>query len=152
MKTTSMMRGEIELKMSAYKAWEIFTNNEKLSKVDPHLLSSAEYLQGDGSPGSIRLFKLGPGLHGYVNESIQKIEKVETGRCIDYQVLGGQLHEMYDPYHVTFSFIPIEGKEAERCIAEWKTEFTQILPEIPQPEKAKDAALQFLKSFEKFEG
>lgn len=90
-------------------------------------------------------------LHGYVKESTEKIEKVETGRSVTYQVIGGELKEMYDPYRVTFSFIPTAGKEREQCTVEWKVEFELLSPAIPPPEKAKDAALGFLKSFEKLE-
>ncbi|KAJ4757027.1 Polyketide cyclase/dehydrase and lipid transport superfamily protein [Rhynchospora pubera] len=151
MENMNMMRGEIALNMSAEKAWEVFTSNDKLSKVDPLMLSSAEYIQGDGSPGSLRLFKLGPALQNFVKESVQKIEKVEAGRCLAYQVVDGQLHEMYDPYRVTFSFTPVVGKETEQCTVEWKAEFMPLSPETPPPEKAKDAALGFLKSFEKSE-
>ena len=61
MENIETMRGEIVLNMSAEKAWEVLTNNDKLSKVDPQMLSSAEYIEGDGSPGTLRLFKLGPG-------------------------------------------------------------------------------------------
>lgn len=55
------MRGEVVLSIPAKKAWEMFTNNEVLSKIEPDMLASAEYIQGDGTPGSLRLFKLGPG-------------------------------------------------------------------------------------------
>ncbi|KAF3342055.1 MLP-like protein 423 [Carex littledalei] len=151
MENIETMRGEIVLNMSAEKAWEVFTSNDKLSKVDPQMLSSAEYITGDGGPGTLRLFKLGPALHDFVKESLQKIEKVEPGRCLAYQVVDGQLHELYDPYRVTFTFIPVSGKETEQCTVEWKAEFTLLSPEIPPPVKAKDAALDFLKSFEKCE-
>jgi hypothetical protein len=79
---------------------------------------------------------------------VQKIEKIESGRHFSYQVIRGELKEMYDPYHVTFSFIPVPGKEGEQCIAGWKAEFELINPHDPLPEKAKDAALGFLKLFE----
>lgn len=62
METMNMMRGEIVLNMNAGKAWGVLTSNDKLSKVNPLMLSSAEYIQGDGAPGSLRLFKLGPGI------------------------------------------------------------------------------------------
>ncbi|XP_010917916.1 MLP-like protein 423 [Elaeis guineensis] len=142
------MRGQVLLCIPAKKAWEIFRNNEILSKINPNMLASAEYLRGDGSPGSLRLFKLGPALNGYVKESTQKIEKVETGKSVAYQVVGGELKGMYDPYHVTFTFLPVPGED-EQCIAEWKAEFKPLSPATPPPEKAKDAALQFLKSFER---
>lgn len=90
-------------------------------------------------------------LQGYVKESTEKIEKVEAGRSVTYQVISGELREMYDPYRVTFSFTPVAGKEKEQCIVEWKVEFEQLSPTIPPPEKAKDAALGFLKSFERFQ-
>ncbi|OAY66554.1 uncharacterized protein LOC109721869 [Ananas comosus] len=143
------MRGEVVLSIPAKKAWEMFTNNEVLSKIEPDMLASAEYIQGDGTPGSLRLFKLGPALHGYVKESMQRIEKVEPGRCMSYRVVGGELRGMYDPYRVTFSFLPVSGKENEQCIAEWKAEFEPVSPAVPPPEKAKEAALGFLKCFER---
>lgn len=89
-------------------------------------------------------------MRGYVNESTEKIEKVEKGRSVSYSVIRGCLKNMYDPYKVTFTFTPMKGQE-EKCIAEWKAEFEVLTPETPVPEKARDAALGFLKSFEKFE-
>ena len=56
-----VMNGEVELNVPASKAWEIFKTNELIKKVNPNLLADAKYVQGDGSPGSVRLFKLGPG-------------------------------------------------------------------------------------------
>lgn len=55
------LQGEVQLNIPASMAWEMFTSNEIASKVNPEMLAGAEYLEGDGSPGSIRLFKLGPG-------------------------------------------------------------------------------------------
>ena len=93
-------------------------------------------------------------VRGYVKESTEKIEKVEKGRSVSYTVIRGCLKNMYDPYRVTFSFTPVKGEEEEekdKCLAEWKAEFEALAPETPMPEKASDAALGFLKSFEKFE-
>lgn len=64
-----------------------------------------------------------------------------------YRVVGGELRDMYDPYRVTFSFVPVAGEEEEQCVAEWKAEFKPPSPAMPLPEKAMDAALGFLKSF-----
>jgi hypothetical protein len=68
-----------------------------------------------------------------------------------YQVVDGQLHKLYNPYHVTFTFtftfMPIAGEEAKQCmvvLVEWKAEFVLLSPEIPPPANAKDAALGFL--------
>ncbi|XP_058101035.1 major latex protein 146-like [Magnolia sinica] len=145
------MKGEVVLNIPAEKAWEMYRNNEIVSKINPDMLAAAEYLQGDGSPGSLRLFKLGPAVRGYVKESMEKIEKVEVGRSITYQVIGGELKNMYDPYRVTFTFSPVPGSNGEKCIAEWKAEFEPLSPTMPPPEKAKDAALGFLKSFENYD-
>lgn len=65
-----------------------------------------------------------------------------------YQVTNGELSKMYNPYRVTFSFIYVSN---EQCVVEWKAEYEQITPKIPTPEKARDAALSFLKSFEKID-
>lgn len=86
-----------------------------------------------------------------MKESTQKIEKVEMGQSVTYRVIGGELSGLYDPYKVTFSFVPIQGKENEMCSAEWKAEFEPRTPATPPPEKARDAALGFLKWFDKFE-
>ncbi|KAE8660909.1 Ubiquitin-conjugating enzyme family protein, putative isoform 1 [Hibiscus syriacus] len=144
------MKGEVVLNMPAQKAWEMYRNDEIISKINPDLLSRAQYIQGDGGPGSLRLFKLGPAVSNYVKESVEKIEKVVTGRSVTYEVIEGDLKEMYDTYRVTFSFIPIEGNNT-KCIAEWKAEFEPSAPAMPPPEKAKDAALRFLKSFDNFQ-
>ena len=85
-----------------------------------------------------------------MKESIQKIEKVEVGRSVTYGVVGGDLRDMYDPYTITFSFVPVEGKEEEKCIAEWKADYELLNSSMPPPDKARDAALGFLESFEKF--
>ena len=61
-----------------------------------------------------------------MKESLEQIEKVEMGRSVTYLVIGGDLKQMYDPYRVTFSFIPVEGEENEKCIAEWKAEFETL--------------------------
>ncbi|KAF8409242.1 hypothetical protein HHK36_005344 [Tetracentron sinense] len=145
------MKGEVVLNIPAEKAWEMYRNNEIISKINPEMLAGAEYIEGDGGPGSLRLFKLGPAVHGYVRESTEQIEKVETGRSITYRVIEGELRNMYDPYRVTFSFTPVSGQEGEKCIAEWKAEFEPLSPATPPPEKARDAALGFLESFEKFQ-
>ncbi|XP_030929008.1 uncharacterized protein LOC115955096 [Quercus lobata] len=145
------MKGEVVLNIPAEKAWEMYRDNEVISKINPEMLAQAEYIQGDGSPESLRLFKLGPAISNYVKESTEKIEKVEMGQSVTYRVIGGDLRRMYDPYRVTFSFIPVEGKENEMCLAEWKAEFEPLTPETPPPLKARDAALGFLKWFEKFE-
>lgn len=55
------MKGEVVLNIPAQKAWEMYRDNEIISKINPDMLSAAEYIRGDGSPGSLRLFKLGPG-------------------------------------------------------------------------------------------
>lgn len=57
------MKGQVVLNLPAEKAWEMYRNNEIISKINPEMLAHAEYIQGDGSPGSLRLFKLGPGMH-----------------------------------------------------------------------------------------
>ncbi|KAF3965208.1 hypothetical protein CMV_010580 [Castanea mollissima] len=145
------MKGEVVLNIPAEKAWEMYRDNEVISKINPEMLARAEYIQGDGSPGSLRLFKLGPAISNYVKESTEKIEKMEMGQSVTYRVIGGDLRRMYDPYRVTFSFIPVEGKENEMCLAERKAEFEPLTPETPPPLKARDAALGFLKWFEKFE-
>lgn len=90
-------------------------------------------------------------LSNYVKESIEKIEKVENGRSVTYSVVGGDLCNMYDPYRVTFSFIPLQGRENEKCIAEWKADYETLTPTTPLPEKAREAALGFLHWFDKFE-
>lgn len=55
------MKGEVVLNIPAERAWEMYRDNEIISKINPQMLAGAEYLEGDGSPGSLRLFKLGPG-------------------------------------------------------------------------------------------
>lgn len=57
------MKGQVVLNLPAEKAWEMYRNNEIISKINPEMLAHAEYIQGDGSPGSLRLFKLGPGMY-----------------------------------------------------------------------------------------
>ena len=54
------MKGEVVLNIPAEKAWEMYRDNEVISKINPEMLARTEYIQGDGSPGSLRLYKLGP--------------------------------------------------------------------------------------------
>ncbi|KAI4333960.1 hypothetical protein L6164_018706 [Bauhinia variegata] len=145
------MKGEVMLNIPAERAWEMYRNDEIISKINPEMLAHAQYIEGDGSPESLRIFKLGPAVSNYVKESLEKIEKVENGRSVTYTVIGGELHKMYNPYTVTFTFIPVEGKEKDTCIAEWKAEYEPLTPSTPPPEKAKDAALAFLKCFVNYE-
>ena len=63
------MKGEVVLNIPAEKAWEMYRDNEVISKINPEMLARAEYIQGDGSPGSLRLFKLGPGIYIYMSFS-----------------------------------------------------------------------------------
>ncbi|KAM4103884.1 hypothetical protein ACJW30_06G112400 [Castanea mollissima] len=142
------MKGEVVLNIPAEKAWEMYRDNEVISKINPEMLARAEYIQGDYSPGMVDA-----AISNFVKESTEKIEKMEMemGQSVTYRVIGGDLRRMYDPYRVTFSFIPVEGKENEMCLAEWKAEFEPLTPETPPPLKARDAALGFLKWFEKFE-
>ncbi|WCJ30757.1 MLP-like protein 423 [Euphorbia peplus] len=142
-----IMKGEVELFISAEKAWKIYRDDVIISKINPQMLSQAKYIQGDGSPGSLRLFKLGPAVESYVKESTQKIEKVENGKSVTYSVIGGELKKMYSSYKVTISFFPVDGKENEQCVAEWKVEFELLTPATPLPEKARDVALDFFKYF-----
>ncbi|KAK1274679.1 hypothetical protein QJS04_geneDACA012837 [Acorus gramineus] len=145
------MKGEVVLKIPAKKAWEMYRNNEILGKINPDMLAGAEYLHGDGGPGSLRLFKLGPALHGYVKESMEEIKSVKARCSVVYRVVAGDLREMYDPYKVTFSFRLVPGRGGEEvCVAEWKVEFEPRSPTVPLPYKAKEAALGFLKFFESF--
>ncbi|EXB37994.1 MLP-like protein 34 [Morus notabilis] len=145
------LKGEVVLNLPAEKAWEMYRNDQIMSKIKPEMLAHAEYIQGDGSPGSLRLLKLGPEVNNYVKESTEKIERVESGTSVTYRVVGGDLRRMYDPYRVTFTFTPLQGKENSTCIAEWKAEYEVLNPATPPPEKARDAALGFLKWFDKFE-
>ncbi|PON84476.1 Major latex protein domain containing protein [Trema orientale] len=145
------LKGEVVLNIPAEKAWEMYRDDKIVSQIKPEMLAHAEYIQGDGSPGSLRLLKLGPAVQNYVKESTERIERVESGRSVTYRVVAGDLHKMYDPYRVTFSFTPLPGKEQDKCIAEWKAEYEVRNPTMPPPEKARDAALGFLKWFDKFE-
>ncbi|KAF5206067.1 Mlp-like protein, partial [Thalictrum thalictroides] len=54
------IQGEVLLNISAQKAWEMYRDNEIISKINPDMLAAAEYIEGDGSPGSLRIFRLGP--------------------------------------------------------------------------------------------
>ncbi|CAN1231197.1 hypothetical protein LINPERPRIM_LOCUS3389 [Linum perenne] len=103
-----------------------------------------EALAASGSSSSVQA------VQSYVKESTQKIEKVETGRSVTYRVIDGDLCNMYDPYRVTFSFLPSPKQNNHKCIAQWQAEFEPISPSTPLPEQARDAALAFLKSFDTF--
>ncbi|PQM35117.1 uncharacterized protein Pyn_16498 [Prunus yedoensis var. nudiflora] len=48
------------LGIPAEKAWEMYRDNDIINKINPEMLTSAEYIEGDGRPGSPRLYKLGP--------------------------------------------------------------------------------------------
>ncbi|KAL5730363.1 hypothetical protein ACHQM5_003193 [Ranunculus cassubicifolius] len=146
-----VMQGEVVLNIPVEKAWKIYRDNEIISKVNPDMLAGAEYLDGDGSPGSLRIFRLGPAVHDYVKQSVQKIEKVEEGESVTYRVVQGELSDMYDPYIVTFSFSSIPGREEERCVAQWKAEYEPVTSDMPLPEQARDVALEFLADFENFQ-
>jgi hypothetical protein len=57
------MKGEVVLNIPAEKAWEMYRDNDIISKINPQMLARAEYIEGDGNPGSLRVFKLGPGIY-----------------------------------------------------------------------------------------
>ncbi|GLJ17075.1 hypothetical protein SUGI_0295390 [Cryptomeria japonica] len=145
------LNGEVKLNIPASKAWEIYRNNELTRKVNPDLLADAQYLEGDGTPGSIRLLKLGPAVNKYVSQSKEKIEKVKEDKNgtyeITYKVVDGELKKMYDPYTVTFTFTPLQAGD---CTAAWRAQYNPLIADVPPPEKAKKAALQFMKEIENF--
>ncbi|KAK9150116.1 hypothetical protein Syun_008425 [Stephania yunnanensis] len=144
------MRGEVVLNIPAQKAWEMYRDDNIISKINPDMLACAEYIQGDGSPGSLRRFRLGPAVQGYVRESTEKIEKVdEAKRSVTYSVIGGDLTDMYRPYRVTFSFHHRHHRH-DACLAEWKAEYDPVSPATPPPHKARDAALAFLNCFHNY--
>ncbi|CAL5403664.1 unnamed protein product [Camellia sinensis] len=70
------MKGEVVLNVLAEKAWVTYRDNEIISKINPEMLAAAEYVNGDGNPGSLRLFKLSSAVSSYVTESTEKMEKV----------------------------------------------------------------------------
>lgn len=90
----------------------------------------------------------GAAIESYVKESVEKIEKVEEGRGVRYEVIGGELSKMYDPYRVSFSFNPVSGYEDTKCMAAWKVEYETLSPDTPPPHRAKEAALAFLSCFD----
>lgn len=53
----------MELDLPAEKAWEMYRDNSVISSINPEMLAKAEYIEGDGHPGSLRLFTLGPGTY-----------------------------------------------------------------------------------------
>ena len=55
------LKGEVVLNIPAEKAWEMYRDDKIISQIKPEMLAHAEYVQGDGSPGSLRTLKLGPG-------------------------------------------------------------------------------------------
>ncbi|CAK7324001.1 unnamed protein product [Dovyalis caffra] len=130
------MKGEVELNIPAQKAWEMYRDNEIISKINPEMLALAEYI--DIVPNHVfanLILRYQPTtliyqsftvfhalVSSYVKEPMQKIEKVEIGRSVTNSVVGGRLRDMYDPFRVTFSLVPVQGKrkEEEKCIAEWK--------------------------------
>ncbi|KAK9152753.1 hypothetical protein Sjap_000233 [Stephania japonica] len=148
------MRGEVVLNIPAQKAWGMHRDDNIISKINPDMLAGAEYIQGDGSPGSLRRFRLGPAVQGYVRESTEKIENVDDAKhSVTYTVIGGELSHMYHPYRVTFSFNPHHHQTPHdpiKCLAEWMVEFEPVSPATPPPHKARDAALAFLKCFDNF--
>ncbi|GAV70417.1 Bet_v_1 domain-containing protein [Cephalotus follicularis] len=147
------LKGEVVLNIPAERAWEMLMDNDIFGKINPEVIAGAEYIQGDGCPGSLRVVKLGPALSGYGKEATKRIEKVEIGRSVTFTVIGGELRDKFDPYRVTFTFIPMatEVNENQKCIAEYKSEFEPLTPATPPPETARNAALVLLKSFEDFE-
>lgn len=64
------MRGEVVLNIPSEKAWEMYRDDQIISQIKPEMLVRAQYIEGDGSPGSLRLFKLGPGLFLSLSKSI----------------------------------------------------------------------------------
>ncbi|GJN03332.1 hypothetical protein PR202_ga20764 [Eleusine coracana subsp. coracana] len=151
------LRGEVRLNIPADKAWEMFTNNETVAKINPEMLASAEYLEGDGSPGSLRIFRLGTDKTECTNLNIELIilDDLSVGlhklqHCITlYRNMSRRLKRLS---RVGISVMKSVAASAQTVfqtlIAGWKAEFDLINPPAPLPENAKDAALGFLKLFE----
>ncbi|KAJ9177020.1 hypothetical protein P3X46_012275 [Hevea brasiliensis] len=83
-------------------------------------------------------------IRNYVKESIEKIKKVEKGRSVTYSVIDGDLKKKYDPYRLPSHSFPLKVKKAS------KAKFEPLTLATPLPEKARDAALGFPKSFYNF--
>ncbi|KAI5311277.1 hypothetical protein L3X38_000115 [Prunus dulcis] len=85
------MEAEVMLGIPAEKAWEIYRDNDIINKINPEMLTSAEYIEGDGCHGSLRLFKLGP-----IQTSAPSTDKfqleidtnVKIGRALTILVMG----------------------------------------------------------------
>jgi hypothetical protein len=76
------MKGEVVLNIPAEKAWEMYRDNDIISKINPQMLAGAEYIQGDGSPGSLRVFKLGPGNLPPLSLSLSNLVSATTDSSI----------------------------------------------------------------------
>ena len=82
----------------------MYRDNEVISKINPEMLARAEYIQGDGSPGSLRLFKLGPGIYIYMTfSSLIYMSPFNFGSFSCWTNL--KLFMNYFDYHILFSFV-----------------------------------------------
>ncbi|PON94033.1 Bet v I/Major latex protein [Trema orientale] len=142
------LKGEVVLNIPAEKAWEMYRDNKIVSQ-KPEMLAHAEYIPKEMvEPWKSQAFE------AWSRRVLLTRPSERVGRKGEEETLQQiicDLHKMYDPYRVTFSFTPLQGKEQDKCIAEWKAEYEVRNTTMPPPEKARDAALGFLKWFDKFE-
>ncbi|CAL5323525.1 unnamed protein product [Camellia sinensis] len=116
---------EMEVKVSASKAWELYGTLQLAKLVEqvlPNVLEKIEIVQGDGGVGTILNLVFPPGTPGGLSSYKEKFTKVDDEKRVKETevVEGGYLDLGFTLYRVRFEIIE---KGEESCITRTTVEY-----------------------------
>jgi len=132
------------LNCGAQDAWECCKHSDKvLPDLLPEYFSSAEILEGNGGPGTVRVLHFGPAIPqaGAAKERLDKVD--DATRTLSYTVLKG------DPRYTNVTAeVHFEAKGEKQTAVTWTVKYDPA-GEAGPPEHMKDISILIFKTFEK---
>jgi len=132
------------LNCGAQDAWECCKHSDKvLPDLLPEYFSSAEILEGNGGPGTVRVLHFGPAIPqaGAAKERLDKVD--EATRTLSYTVVEG------DPRYTNFTAdVHFEASGEKQTAATWTAKYDPV-GEAGPPEHIKNVSILMFKTFEK---
>lgn len=132
------------LNCGAQDAWECCLHSDKvLPDLLPEYFSSAEILEGNGGPGTVRVLHFGPAIPqaGAAKERLDKVD--DATRTLSYTVVEG------DPRYTNFTAtVHFEAKGENQTAATWTAKYDPV-GEAGPPEHVKNISILMFKTFEK---
>ncbi|XP_024368505.1 uncharacterized protein [Physcomitrium patens] len=132
------------LNCDAADAWECCKHSDKvLPDLLPEYFSSAEILEGNGGPGTLRVLHFGPAIPqaGAAKERLDKVD--EASKTLSYTVVEGD--PRYTNFTADVSFKSVGDNQTE---ATWTAKYDPV-GEAGPPEHIKNISILMFKTFEK---